>query len=54
MGKIVPVHIMQAYRGEEVYCHSFFITVLDGDEWFSFMPWPKKGTGWTPELVSRS
>jgi hypothetical protein len=33
---------MQAYRGVEVYLHSFFITALDGGEWFNFMPRPKR------------
>jgi len=33
---------MQAYRGVEVYLHSFFTTALDGGEWFSFLPWPKR------------
>jgi hypothetical protein len=40
MGK--TVHIMQANRGLEVYLHSFFTTALDGGEWLSFMPWPKR------------
>jgi hypothetical protein len=33
---------MQAHRGVEVYLHSFFTTALDGGEWLSFMPWPKR------------
>jgi hypothetical protein len=32
-GKAVPVHAMGAYRGLELWLHSFLTSVLDGGEY---------------------
>ena len=37
-GKFVPVHVVKAYRGLELYRHSFLTLILDEVYWTTLRP----------------
>ena len=53
-GKFVPVHAMKAYRGVEVYLHSFLTLMLDEGYWTTLRPGTPVWAAWRAEETFRS
>jgi len=62
MPKVLPVHAMKSYGGNEAQLHSFFTSILDRGEWSESCPScftakenllvpTEQKAGWCPETV---